>query len=361
MTVRIQNNSRVLREELVELKAPSAPNKFRIVRNSLISNGDFSEGYSGWTLNTSAAHFELPATGGIKIKAIGVTDGQLRVEVPTVIGAHYRIRFTLVSAGGASASGARLRVGSTAGSNDVDEKRYGQTPDNTDEVLYFMARSNISHITFRTYSNDQEAIIDNISMVEVKKNLLRDGSFNDNNGSGQWTVSGDYSQFENNERRAWIGDSGTNTGLLSQANVFEEGKTYTVAGDVIASRGQIQLIFKTNNSNATTGGHYYSTVPVPKGTFSFTFVAGSETSATFLAGGDDVWVRLDNLYAVEGQPDIFSLPRGAEPKKVFLDGLLQKEGAGEDYVLGLEDGVPTIDVAVPPSPTTEIVITGVKK
>jgi hypothetical protein len=103
----------------------------------------------------------------------------------------------------------------------------------------------------------------------------------------------------------------------------------------------------------------------PDGTLSGTFVAGTNSLTITLqnnAGGNGNYSEFDNvsLFETDGTDVIHTMPKGWKPKDFFEDGLLQREGAANDYEVVFDGFDYVIKPTVAPSATTQTCVIGVK-
>ena len=102
------------------------------------------------------------------------------------------------------------------------------------------------------------------------------------------------------------------------------------------------------------------------GSHSLTFTATATTLYVFLRpnGGSGSTADVDNIsvFEVDANDDVVHrMPKGWVPKDVFEDGLLQREGAANDYTVVYDGFDYFVKPAVAPSATTTTCVIGVRK
>jgi hypothetical protein len=88
---------------------------------------------------------------------------------------------------------------------------------------------------------------------------------------------------------------------------------------------------------------------------------GSYTRFTFLGGANSTpSISSVSIFASDGTDVIHTMPKGWKPSNVFEDGLLQREGALNDYEVIYDGFDYVIKPTVAPSATTQTCVIGVK-
>jgi len=142
-------------------------------------------------------------------------------------------------------------------------------------------------------------------------------------------------------------------GLLYQ-NILTLGKTYYYSFTISAITGTLAVINNDGTALAsytTTGTKTLSwTHGIANGNFVFRVSTGSNTATI-----DNV-----SVFETDGTNVIHRMPKGWKPKDVFEDGLLQREGAANDYTVVYDGFDYYVKPAVAPSATTQTCVIGVK-
>ena len=159
-------------------------------------------------------------------------------------------------------------------------------------------------------------------------------------GTG-WTISGGAASFSN--------ASGAE---MYQTLALTAG-TYSVSVDVTGSGATCYF-----NSPGIS-----STQTLSSGSNTFNLVHnGAYTRFTFLgAGGSSFSITSVSIYTTDGTDVVHRMPKGWVPKDVYEDGLLQREGAANDYEVVYDGFDYYVKPAVAPSATTQTCVIGVRK
>ena len=146
----------------------------------------------------------------------------------------------------------------------------------------------------------------------------------------------------------------TGVGLLYQ-NILTLGRTYYAVFNVASITGTVLVI---NNDGLTLGTYTTTgqktltwTHSIPSGNFLFKVASGSN-----IASIDNV-----SVFETDGTDVVHRMPKGWVPKDVFEDGLLQREGAANDYEVVYDGFDYYVKPAVAPSATTQTCVIGVRK
>jgi hypothetical protein len=175
--------------------------------------------------------------------------------------------------------------------------------------------------------------------------LVTNGTFDaDTNwtkGTG-WTISGGVASKA-------VGSSS----YLSQASSLPLGKTYafrfTVSGRTAGNVGP--RLENAAGALANSDGTYTS------------LITTNSANPRIIMSADSVFDgSVDNIsvFETDGTDVVHRLPKGWKPKDVFEDGLLQREGAANDYEVVYDGFDYTIKPTVAPSATTQTCVIGVK-
>ena len=248
--------------------------------SELITNGDYSNGLTGWTKSTSdsSSNSSLSVNTNnqlvISSGAGGVTSYGIAVQelaTPLVAGKVYKVKIDILSVTGGSGA-SKIRVGTTsssaASSGMVNIINNDSSFLGAGNVIYFTPTSNDSHIAIGARDDITEMIVDNVSVKQVDPN-------------DRWTLGTSWS-IENGKLK----NDGTNTGFqgAQQNNVTVVGDTYEATVTVEATSGTVEL--KGN-------GVYTRIDTLGVGTHTFTFVADA-TYIRFLAHASAT-ITLDNF------------------------------------------------------------------
>lgn len=177
--------------------------------------------------------------------------------------------------------------------------------------------------------------------------LVTNGTFDvDTNwtkGTG-WTISGGTANKA----------AGTSS-YLEQVITTVVGASYVVEYNVTAysGTGSFQLVF----------GALAGTAVSATGTYVDTFVATSASTTFKIYAGSGLTGSVDNVsvFETDGTDVVHRMPKGWVPKDVYEDGLLQREGAANDYEVVYDGFDYYVKPAVAPSATTQTCVIGVRK
>ena len=130
-----------------------------------------------------------------------------------------------------------------------------------------------------------------------------------------------------------------------------EVTNYTAGGVEFYFHGAGSVSF-SGVSAATAVGTYTGTVTI-SGTPASRIAIRSNGTTTASVG-------TVSLYETDGTDVVHRMPKGWKPKDVFEDGLLQREGAANDYTVVYDGFDYIIKPAVAPSATTQTCVIGVR-
>jgi len=179
-----------------------------------------------------------------------------------------------------------------------------------------------------------------------------------------WTLDAGYSNTVVSSQLVCDRNGDTDGNGLYQSFSTVVGKTYTATVDIVslADGGRARIMIGTSAYSLDLGGAASIT---PAGTYSYTFVALATT--TYISLGVDFdsagIVTYDNVsvFEVDANDDVIhTMPKGWKPKDVFEDGLLQREGAANDYEVVYDGFDYVVKPTVAPSATTQTCVIGVK-
>lgn len=194
--------------------------------------------------------------------------------------------------------------------------------------------------------------------------LVTNGTF-DTDTSG-WTANA-YASLSVVSGSMRVENNAANLGLAYQAISLEAGKTYQFSANVVSINGvyaQFTLntsnVYSTNvagSINYTVGLQSFSYSPSLSGTYYIVLAQRGSNTIGYYADFDNIAV-----FEVDANDDVVHrMPKGWVPKDVFEDGLLQREGAANDYEVVYDGFDYYVKPAVAPSATTQTCVIGVRK
>ncbi len=215
--------------------------------SELVTNGDYSDGLTGWSVSTSASSSQdvslsvnasnqlvINSQGGSQSYGIAVQE----LATPTVAGNVYKVKIDILSVtGGQGANKIRVgtksseAAGSLSGGNIIndDSSFLG-----TGNVIYFTASSNHSHIAIGARNDITEMIVDNVSIKQVDPN-------------DRFTLGTGFSFGDSK-----VIFSGTDySSLTTTSNLLTSGKTYRVNLSATVTNGSFKL--QNNGVDVITG------------------------------------------------------------------------------------------------------------
>ena len=163
-------------------------------------------------------------------------------------------------------------------------------------------------------------------------------------------------------------------GYFVQGHVVPSGTTKVLKAtwDQVITSGTRFRIFARNavdNANVTilsgsaTGGATYGSGNC-NGSGTFTVYVSTTDGYAFkllAESGNNGTVDNVSVFEVDANDDVIhTMPKGWKPKDVFEDGLLQREGAANDYTVIYDGFDYVIKPAVAPSATTQTCVIGVR-
>jgi len=342
MTVKISKPAINLREELASLRNQGGlPKEDKLYLDDLVTNGDFSNGLTGWTSQVSGFVYSNGEVVGTSANGLYP---QIRQTLKTTLGKTYRLNIGKVQLNSGFWIRVRLAHG---GTTDTVIQNNSSTPDQNmsgDEGTAFFTARDSEVILILEVRDGAVGTFDNVSVQEVGENLVTNGTFDTDSfwtkGTG-WTISGGTAS-----KTAGTGSSITSTSLSGTV-----GKTYTLTFDLTLSAGVL---------NATLGA---AVTPVYNSSGSYTAVLTSTTTGSFnFYGSSDFVGSIDNVIVTEGNHNIIqSIPYGYDVKDVYIDGDLAREGEAYDYEVQTDGINQWLKPTVEPTATTETVVIGVRK
>jgi len=155
--------------------------------------------------------------------------------------------------------------------------------------------------------------------------------------------------------------SGSNNAKAATTPVsFVNGRQYRAVFDYTDLGSDIRFGYGTSATYA--GLNANPTVLSGTGTKTINFTVGFDGGYLGFHGNDASVGQIDDLYVFEtdGTDIVHRLPRGWKPTRVYEDGLLQREGASDDYEVVYDGFDYFVKPAVAPSATTQTCVIGVK-
>lgn len=193
-------------------------------------------------------------------------------------------------------------------------------------------------------------------------NLVTNGTFDaDIVGWTNGSSGGGSIAFGTNAINLVTVDSGD--AIAYQALTTVIGKTYSVSLDTAVVSGSPAGFFRVGH---TVGATQNLNVTVFYGTsYTTTFTATATTSYLALYNYTDgvSTGSFDNIsvFETDGTDVVHRMPKGWVPLHVYEDGLLQREGAANDYEVVYDGFDYYVKPAVAPSATTQTCVIGVRK
>ena len=357
MPVKISKPAINLREELASLRNQGGlPKEDKLYLDDLVTNGDFSNGTTGW----NSSYSNLTSTNGTLLVTNTANNGWAYQTINTEAGKTYRISVNVVTE---NANNLWFVVSSDThpDTNQLLNKVVSTTGVQTET---FVATGSESTVILRVNGASGANIeFDNVSVQEVGENLVTNGTFD--TGTTGWTEvdANNHITLTHNSGKLRL-TSTTTTTSATWANQlltgFVAGRVYTVNASVVVS-GSANVSVLIHNPYITSFPEINST-----GLYSFTFTATSSThdirayvAANFTAGS---YVEFDNITVTEGNHQVIqSIPYGYDVKDVYIDGELAREGEAYDYQVQTDGINQWLKPTVEPTATTETVVIGVRK
>jgi len=129
----------------------------------LVTNGDFSNGTSGWTLNSATGTLSV-VNGELFVEYVSTNGANCIQTITTEIGKSYKVSVTSRTA--TSNQPAKFSVGTAANTNDLTARIDNNDTSNKIQTASFVATSTTTYLTLgANYTSD--AYFDNISVREV--------------------------------------------------------------------------------------------------------------------------------------------------------------------------------------------------
>jgi len=354
MTVKISKPAINLREELASLRNQGGlPKEDKLYLDDLVTNGDFSNGLTGWTSQVSGFVYSNGEVVGTSANGLYP---QIRQTLKTTLGKTYRLNIGKVQLNSGFWIRVRLAHG---GTTDTVIQNNSSTPDQNmsgDEGTAFFTARDSEVILILEVRDGAVGTFDNVSVQEVGENLVTNGTFESLSG---WTSYGASGSVTSGVLTLTNGST-AHQGLVQNFKVTV-GKSYTITGKVTGGTSTAKLLIGSSQGNGTL--HNTTVLAGATSTVNVTVVP---TSANFFvslqisdANGTGLY---ESLRVTEGNQQVIqSIPNGYDVKDVYIDGELAREGEAYDYEVKTDGINQWLKPTVEPTATTETVVIGVRK
>lgn len=343
MTVKITKPPLNLREELASLRNQGgAYEESKLYLDNLVTNGDFSNGTTGWT----GSYCNLSETNGTLLVTNTANNGWAYQTINTEVGKTYSVSVNVIAE---SANNFWFVVSSDL-HPDTNQLLNKVIPTTGVQTATFVATGSESTVILRVNGASGSYIeFDNVSVQEVGENLVTNGTFDTDSG---WTLGTNASISGGT-----LSYSGASGNVITYQDIgLEQNKTYHITATV---SGYVQghVSFRAGSNNTDTPDI------TANGTYSFVFTVPSNGNNNFIIDASTTFVgSIDNIIVTEGShPVIQSIPYGYEVKDVYIDGELAREGEAYDYEVKTDGINQWLKPSVEPTATTETVVIGVRK
>lgn len=349
MTVRINKPAINLREELASLRNQGGlPKEDKLYLDDLVTNGDFSNGLTGWTSQVSGFVYSNGEVVGTSANGLYP---QIRQTLKTETGRTYKLNIGKVQLNSGFWIRVRLAHGGVTdtviqnNSSGADQNMSG------DEGTAFFTAKESEVILILEVRDGAVGTFDNISVQEVGENLVTNGTFDYDSGWTKgtgWTISGGTASSDGSQTSAYSELSQVLGVSVAVGDTFTV--TYTVSN---YGAGTMTSIFGNDAGTARTGN----------GTFTDVYTGVITTSTNFKMRANTNFIgNVDNIIITKGlHPVIQSIPYGYDVKDVYIDGDLAREGEAYDYEVQTDGINQWLKPTVEPTATTETVVIGVRK
>lgn len=190
--------------------------------------------------------------------------------------------------------------------------------------------------------------------------LVTNGTF-DANTSGWFASNATLSAASSN---LLVTNTASTYGFAYQGFPTIVGKTYKVLIDVVAVSPS--FIIRIGDDSTGSTNQKFQATGTSLGTQTTTFVATAST--TYIRAGvytttSGNSATFDNVsvFETDGTDVVHRMPKGWVPLHVYEDGLLQREGAANDYEVVYDGFDYYVKPSVAPSATTQTCVIGVRK
>ena len=250
---------------------------------NLITNGDFSDGTTGWTLSSSSEGSMTVTSGQLVLTNNDTSDPPVYAwqAVKTEIGASYVVSCAIDPAG--TASSHAVYVSTSSAFSD----QFGFFTDQTSrgQVKEFTATTSTTYVILRVNANSAStSIFDDVVVRKV------DGNFR--LGSVHFDADGDYLDTivtnignANFTFEMWINTDNTSQGY---ATVFEYGLHNSSSNGIICqvrNTGGVTGIYTRNGTTDTSGAGISSPYPIKVGEWNHIAITRDGTTVRFHVNG----------------------------------------------------------------------------
>lgn len=360
MTVKISKPALNLREELASLRNQGGlPKEDKLYLDDLVTNGDFSNGLTGWTSQVSGFVYSNGEAVGTSTNGLYP---QIRQTLKTTLGKTYRLNIGKVQLNSGFWIRVRLAHG---GTTDTVIQNNSSTPDQNmsgDEGTALFTARDSEVILILEVRDGAVGTFDNVSVQEVGENLVTNGTFD--TGTTGWTATNSNLSVVNGKLRITNSTAGT-YGDASQLVPVVAGKTYTVTIETTDGTGDLYWLVTRMGVNSgyfngsTTSS--YTFTPTSSGDLDIILRVTELGSANVPVHSGD-YAEIDNVRITEGSHEVIqNIPHGYDVKDVYIDGELAREGEAYDYQVQTDGINQWLKPTVEPTATTETVVIGVRK
>ena len=243
---------RITQDRIIALFADKS--KLDYSTSELITNGDFSNGTTGWSIYQQAGTGTLTASGGVATLTNSgtATSGTAYQAIATKVGYYYQVTGTLVSATGSTLNALRKSDDSPPVANVVNIYSVsGSLPANTVCNGYFVATATTTYIAIQTNGAGQSISFKNISVKAVAMpELVTNGNFS--NGTTGWSI------YQNGSGGTLTASGGvatlTNGGNAVYGTAYTTiptvvGVVYRVSGTIVSCTGTTFNAFRKSDDS----------------------------------------------------------------------------------------------------------------
>jgi len=179
-------------------------------------------------------------------------------------------------------------------------------------------------------------------------NLVQNGGFDSDTvwtKGTNWSISGGVAV-----------KAPTTAGSISApASGLKAGRTFRISFDLVRSNASFRVQFLggtiVDGTDVSTSATHVEHL---------TAVSGNNALNIYGATNSDGTVDNVTLYESDGTNIVHRLPTGWKPHRVFVDGMLQREGAADDYEVAYDGFDYFVKPTVAPSVTTQTCVIGAK-
>jgi len=341
MTVKISKPAINLREELASLRNQGGlPKEDKLYLDDLVTNGDFSNGTTGWTLDG------FTVSNGKLVKVAGTGNAkEAATSCNLIAGKTYVATFDYVDTG----TNLQFSIGTAT---SLRTQSFTITEGTGAKSIIFTPDTNMSYVGIIGHDS-YVGEVDNISVQEVGENLVTNGTFDSdslwNKGTG-WTISGGTASCDGSQ----TSNISFNQDLANMKRELVIGKQYTLTFTLSGHSG--------GGVNPHLRNQGYGSYITGDGTYTIVLTAGSGNDGLNFYVQSNFVGAIDNVIITEGSHQVIqSIPYGYDVKDVYIDGELAREGEAYDYQVKTDGINQWLKPTVEPTATTETVVIGVRK